>query len=89
MENVRRKDVSTFMVNGVEWVRGRSGGISTFASAIPHGSGRIWRLPAGSSYSDELHLENNYGDHWSWERAQNMEMARYHAFLIDVGRKFS
>jgi hypothetical protein len=61
MENVRPKDVSTFIVNGVERVRGRSGGISTFASAIPQGSGRIWRLPAGSSYSDELHLENNYG----------------------------
>jgi hypothetical protein len=89
MENVRPKDVSTFIVNGVERVRGRSGGISTFASAIPQGSGRIWRLPAGSSYSDELHLENNYGDHWSWEPAQDMEIARYRALLLDVGRKFS
>jgi hypothetical protein len=89
MENVRSKDVSTFMANGVEWVRGRSGGISTFASATPQGSGRIWRLPPGSSYSDELYLENDYADHWSWEPAQDIEMARYRALLIDVGRKFS
>jgi hypothetical protein len=89
MENVRAgKDVITFTQNGRQWVSGGSGGISTFASSTPPGTGRIWRLPQGSSYSDTLHLVNNHGDHWSWEPAQDMEMSRYRALLTDVGRKF-
>ena len=39
-------------------------------------------------YSDELHLENDHGDHWSWEPAQDMEMARYRTLLAAVGRNF-
>ena len=88
MDNVRAADVVTFTRNSTEWVRGRSGGISTFASPTPSGRGRIWHLPTGTLYSDELHLENDHGDHWSWEPAQDMEMARYRALLTAVGRNF-
>ena len=45
-------------------------------------------LPAGALYSDELHLENDHGDHWSWEPARDMEMTRYRALLTAVGRNF-
>ena len=89
MDSVRPIDVSIFMQNGVEWVSGRSGGISTFASPTPPGNGKIWRLRVGSSYSDELHLENDFADHWLWEPAHDMEMTRYRALLADVGLKFS
>jgi hypothetical protein len=90
MDNVRPRDVKTFLKNGVVWVEGRSGGVSTFASPSPPGTGKIWRLQARSSYSDVLHLENNHSDHWSWEPAYDMEMDRYYrAFLAVVGRKFS
>jgi hypothetical protein len=88
MDNVRPVDVATFIQNGAEWVRGRSGGISTFASPMPPGRGRIWHQPAGTLYPDELHLENDHGDHWSWEPVQDMEMPRYRAFLAAVGRNF-
>jgi hypothetical protein len=89
MHCVRPTDVSAFMQNGVEWVSARSGGMSTFASSTPPGNGRIWRLPAGSPYSDELRLENDFNDHWQWEPAHDMEMALYRALLAAVGLKFS
>jgi hypothetical protein len=88
MDHVRPIDVASFARDGVEWVMGRSGGISTFATPIPPGRGRIWRLPAGSAIPDDLHLENDHGDHWSWEPAQDMEMARYRAALAVVARSF-
>ena len=77
MDHVRPVDVVRFVQNSTEWVRGRSGGISTFASSTPPGRGRIWRLPAGTLYLDELHLENDHGDHWSWEPAQDMQLSAY------------
>jgi hypothetical protein len=86
-DHVRPIDVAIFLRNGTAWVRRRSGGISTFSS-IPPGRGRIWRLPAGTPYSDELNLENDHGDHWSWEPAQDMELARFRALLETVGHEF-
>jgi len=88
MDYVRPIDVTSFTRNGVEWVAARSGGISTFASSTPPGRGRIWRLPAGVLYSDELWLDNDHGNHWSWEPAQDMELTRYRALLAAVGRNF-
>lgn len=88
MDNVRPQDVNIFMKDGIEWVEGRSGGISTFEFPSPPGTGKIWRLPAGSSYSDELYLENDHGGHWSWEPARDMEMDRYKTLLVAVGSKF-
>jgi hypothetical protein len=79
MDHVRPIDLRSFTRNGLEWVVGRSGGISTFASAAPPGRGRIWRLPAGNLYPDELVLNNDHGNHWSWEPAQDMELSRYRA----------
>ena len=89
MDNVRPKDVQRFTQNGVEWVSGCSGGISTFANPTPPGTGRIWKLAAGEQYSDELHLENDHGDHWSWQPAHDMETSHYQTLLADIGRKFS
>jgi hypothetical protein len=64
------------------------GGISTFASSPPPGRGKIWRLPAGAAYSDELALINDHGNHWSWEPAQDMELTRYRELLAALGRNF-
>ena len=89
MDHVRPIDVASFTRNGVEWVAARSGGISTFASSTPPGRGRIWRLPAGVFYPDELLLDNDHGNHWSWEPAQDMELTRYRALLAAVGRNFA
>jgi hypothetical protein len=50
--------------------------------------GEFWHLPAGTLYPDELHLENDFADHWSWEPAQDMEMAHYRALLATLGRNF-
>jgi len=88
MDHVRSIDVTSFTRNGVEWVAARSGGISAFASSSPPGRGRIWHLPAGGRYSDELVLNNDHGAHWSWEPAQDMELTRYRALLAAVGRNF-
>lgn len=41
MDNVRPRDVKTFLKNGVVWVEGRSGGVSTFASPSPPGTGKV------------------------------------------------
>jgi hypothetical protein len=88
MDHVRPIDVMIFIWNGVAWVAGRSGGISTFGSAMLPGQGKIWRLPAGTAYSDELILNNDHGSHWSWEPAQDMELSRYRALLAVLGRNF-
>jgi hypothetical protein len=88
MDHVRPIDATSFTQNGVEWVTARSGGISTFAASTPPGRGRIWRLPAGVLYSDELWLDNDHGNHWSWEPARDMELTRYRALLAAVGRNF-
>ena len=88
MDHVRPIDVIIFTRNGVEWVAGRSGGISTFASAALPGHGRMWRLLAGTSYPDELVLDNDHGNQWSWEPATDMELTHYRALLAALGRNF-
>jgi hypothetical protein len=89
MDNVRvPADVMSFMRNGIEWVSSRSGGVSTFASPTPQGTGKIWHLPKGTTYPDELFLVNDQADHWSWEPAHDMEMAVYRGLLAATGRNF-
>jgi len=34
-------------------------------------------------------LDNDHGNHWSWEPAQDMELTRYRALLAAVGRNFA
>ena len=88
LDHVRPIDVTIFIRNGIEWVAARSGGISTFAFPTLPGRGRIWRLPAGTQYPDELILNNDHGDHWSWEPAQDMALSRYRTLLSAVARNF-
>jgi hypothetical protein len=81
-------DVASFTRNGVEWVTGRSGGVSTFATDPPPGTGRIWTLDAGTTYPETLYLYNDQGDHWSWDPAIDMLLADYRDALAVVNGNF-
>ena len=81
-------DVATFVRDGIEWVLSRSGGVSTFSRNPPPGSGRVWRLDAGSDYPDILFLDNDHGDHWAWEPAADTPISDYRAALYNLGRRF-
>jgi hypothetical protein len=88
MQNVRPKDVVIFQRNGVAWVLGRSGGISTFDSKASS-PGYWWCLPAGSPYDARLLVVwNDHGNHWSWEPAFDMPLDEYKAALAAVDANF-
>jgi hypothetical protein len=89
LDQVRPIDVTIYTSSGIEWVKGRSGGISTYASVDPTLSGRWWRLPAGSSYDDAvLYVWSDHADHWSWEPDYDMPLASYRAALTAVSVRF-
>jgi hypothetical protein len=89
MDHVRQIDLTHEKRNGVDWVRGRSGGVSTFANSTPEGTGLIWHLAKGTTFSDELYLWNDVDDHWSWEPDHDMELNHYRSLLAVVGRNFA
>jgi hypothetical protein len=88
LDNVRQQDVTIFQQNGVDWVQGRSGGVSTFATNPPPGSGKVWHLPSGNTYPPELYVWNDHGDHWSWEPDFDMPFADYRSALASVNGNF-
>ena len=88
LDHVRRQDVTTYQQNGVEWVKGKSGGVSTFAVNSPPGAGRVWHLAQGTSYPPELYVWNDHGNHWSWEPDFDMSLADYRAALASVSGNF-
>jgi hypothetical protein len=81
-------DVAIFVRDGVEWVVGRSGGVSTFSRSPPPGGGRVWTLDAGSDYPDILFLNNDHADHWAWEPTADMPISDYRAALYDLATLF-
>jgi len=81
-------DVLSFPRNRVEWVTGRSGGVSSYATNPPPGNGRVWTLDAGTTYPDALYLYNDQDDHWSWEPAADMPLEDYRSALALVNRNF-
>lgn len=89
LDRVRPKDVRTFQdPQGGTWVIGLSGGVSTFASALPGWSGRWWKLPQNSQYDDRLLLRRTKGNHWQWEPVRDMLLSEYEAALRDLNRSF-
>ncbi len=86
LSQVRPDDVDIYDVNGIQWVRGRIGGVSTYESITPTLNGRWWRLPKGSNYDDRLLLlANDEDDHWAWQPSKDMPLADYRAALSGSG----
>lgn len=75
-------------VSGDVWVRAGTGGISTSEAIDPIWTGRPWKLPMGSSYSDLLSLVNDGHGHWTWEPAADMLLTEYRRLLADLHLQF-
>jgi len=89
LDIVRPIDVSIYVHAHIDWVHGRSGGISTYDAVSPALGGRWWRLPAGSEFDDTmLFVWNDYLGHWSWEPAQDMPLDSYRTALSAVNARF-
>jgi hypothetical protein len=91
MENARPgADVATYQNNGIEFVRGRSGGVSTYESKDPTLNGTWHKLDAGSDYDDKtLFLKDDQNGHWDWQPEHDMPMADYKAALAVLNGKFT
>ncbi|MER2251646.1 hypothetical protein ABS772_17150 [Methylorubrum podarium] len=87
LDHVRPVDLAHFHVGGVVWVRAGTGGISTFANPRQD-RGRWWRLPAGYDYGPLLLVENDHGDHWSWEPGVDMPLSDYRSLLMQANLRF-
>jgi hypothetical protein len=74
--------------DGEDWVKGRSGGASTFASK-KDARKNWWRLPSGTKYDDRLFVWNDQDDHWSWEPAFDMRLLDYVSALEAVNIDFT
>lgn len=82
-------DIAVISQGGVGWVLRQSGGVSCFDYTPPPGTGRIWLLPAGAPYPDELYLRDDGNGHWSWEPENDMPLADFRAILAALGRNFA
>jgi hypothetical protein len=76
MDNVRDTDVEKFQKSGVDWVRAKKLGISTF-STLPADQKNWWKISKGSVYSNDLYVVNDRNDHWSWAPAKDMPLADF------------
>jgi hypothetical protein len=76
-------------VSGDVYVRAHTGGASTSETIDPIWSGKVWKLPAGSSYSDLLTLVDDGQGHWSWEPSVNMKLSGYRQLLADMNPHFA
>jgi len=79
--------------SGLDYVMGRSGGISTLAAPLG-ARGKWFCLPAGTQYDDTvLYLWEDFPGppvaHWSWEPAVDMPLSVYVAALTAVNAKFT
>jgi len=80
------KDIDAFERDSILWVRGRSGGVSTFSR--PGFGPHWWRLSQGYIYPGALDIVNDHGHHYSWEPNVDMPLATYGALLAAVHPHF-
>jgi len=86
MDNVRDNDIKSYTVDGVQWVRAGTGGISTFSDRP---SGRnCWLLVSGSPIPVDLTVINDHGDHWSWAPRFDMTLDDYKNELNEAAKNF-
>jgi hypothetical protein len=83
-------DVVTYQAKGVEFVTGRSGGVSTYVSKDPTLNGTWYSLPAGSDFDDKaLFLNDDGSGHWEWQPEHDMPLTAYKAALAALNGKFT
>lgn len=74
--------------SGQVWVEANGKGVSTSTAPDPSWRGRPWRLPAGSSYPDELLVWPDEPGHYAWVPARDMRLEDYKAALALAGKGF-
>ena len=89
MDNVRplkdgKGDIAIENREGVQWVEGGSGGISTFNR--PRREKNWWELPEGSDIPDQLMVtaDTSLPGHFLWEPDEDMTLADYKARLREI-----
>jgi hypothetical protein len=83
-------DVTTQNSNGIDYVTGKSGGVSTYESRDAGLGGTWWRLPGGSDYDDNaLFLNDEQNGHWEWQPEHDMPLDDYKAALALLNGKFT
>ena len=88
LDNVRDKDVTKYIgKNGKIWVKGKQEGISTF-SAYPKDPKNQWKIAKGTSYSSNLYIYKESGDHWLIAPAKDMPLDDYLKHLGTLKSKF-
>ena len=81
-----RKDVTVFHRDGADWVRARSGGVSTFSTP---GFGNLWwELPAGCEDPEDLIVVNDHGGPFSWEPRMDRPLTEFVALLASTEPAF-
>jgi len=71
---------------GEVWDLPGTGGVSTFGS--PGARRNWWRALQGTPYSDRLVVNNDHGDHYSWEPAERMLLSEFRSLLGEVEEHF-
>ena len=74
---------------GEVWVKGLSGGVSTFDAPHPAWSGKIWKASAGSPVPAGLAIWTDGGGHWLWGPAADMRYSDYCQALENANALFS
>ncbi|WP_205127284.1 MULTISPECIES: hypothetical protein [Okeania] len=87
MDNVRSKDIATYVIDKEIWVNSSfEGGISTFA--VPRGGKNWWKLERDTEIPSALTLINDYNNHWLWTPSYTMPLEKYKAVLREIGTYF-
>jgi hypothetical protein len=73
---------------GQSWITANGKGPSLWDAPDPSWRGKPWRLPAGSSYSNELALWNDMPGHWVFTPVRDMLLSVYATALRGVNLQF-
>jgi hypothetical protein len=87
--NIADPDVDTYAdTSGAIWVAANGKGVSTWDAIDPGWSGKPWRLPVGSPYSNRLLVWEDSPGHWVWEPSDPMPLLEFVTLLDAAGQHF-
>jgi hypothetical protein len=69
-------------------VKANGKGVSTSDAPDPAWTGKLWHLPAGSTFSDRLRVWEDEPGHWVWEPVTDMPLANYQVALASANAQF-